>query len=93
MKLGQKIFDHDDRLIIQNTYDTDAAFTHAQALRDAGKTDFGESKVLASVPGWVVGEWLKEAGVAWDDPAADDVIKRKLLSGEVSKFRVWEGTY
>jgi hypothetical protein len=41
----------------------------------------------------LINEWLKEAGVAWDDPAMDDIIKRKMLSGEFDKLRVWEGTY
>ena len=38
---------------------------------------------VASVPAWVVTEWLKEAGVAWDDPAAKDVLRKKLMSGDV----------
>ena len=37
---------------------------------------------------------LKEAGVKWDDvEARQQVVKRKILSGEFDKFRVWKGTY
>jgi hypothetical protein len=39
-------------------------------------------------------QWLKEAGVDWSDHgAAQEVIKRKMLSGDFNKFRVWEGKY
>ena len=49
---------------------------------------------VGRVPGAMVSLWLKEAGVKWDDThAANDVIKRKMLSGEFSAFRNWEGTY
>ncbi len=42
----------------------------------------------------ILSQWLKEAGVDWSDRgAAQEVIKRKMLSGDFAKFRVWEGTY
>jgi hypothetical protein len=41
----------------------------------------------------LINEWLKEAGISWDDPARADVVKRKMLSGDFDKLRVWEGTY
>jgi hypothetical protein len=42
----------------------------------------------------VLATWLKEAGVSWSDTeAAKEVVKRKMMSGEFSKFRVWEGSY
>ena len=88
-----KHFHDDGKLILQRTHDPNPALERVKQLRDAGKQDFGDSKMIAEVPTWVVGEWLKEAGVAWDDPAMDDVIKKKLLSGDVAAFRVWEGTY
>jgi len=85
---------HDDgKLILQRTHDPNPVMERVKHLRDAGKQDFGDSKMIAEVPAWLVGEWLKEAGVAWDDPAMDDVIKKKLLSGDVGAFRVWDGTY
>ncbi len=93
MKIAEKRFEDDGKLIIQKTHDPTPSLERARLLRDAGKQEFGESRMIASVPGWLVSEWLKDAGVAWDDPAMDDVIKKKLLSGDVSKFRVWDGTY
>jgi hypothetical protein len=44
--------------------------------------------------GAVLAAWLKEAGVEWSDTeAAKEVVKRKMMSGEFAKFRVWEGSY
>lgn len=92
MKVGERLLDDDGKVIVQTAHDLTPSFEHVRQLRDRGP-DFGESKIIASVPAAVVFDWLKEAGVRPDDPAAKDVIKRKLLSGDVSKFRVWEGTY
>jgi hypothetical protein len=42
----------------------------------------------------LVNEWIKEAGLTWDDgDAVQDMLNRKLLSGEYSKLRAWEGTF
>lgn len=87
---AKRMFEEDGSLIIQSTHDTNAALNFAQQLRDRGE-NVGESKIIGTAPAWLVSEWLKEAGVAWDDPAADDVIQRKLMSGDVSALRVWEG--
>ena len=65
----------------------------AQAYRDQGIDGFSENKLVGVIDAALLGEWLKEAGVAWNDPARDDVIKSKMLSGEFDKLRVWEGTY
>jgi hypothetical protein len=42
----------------------------------------------------LVGNWLKEAGVQWHDTnAVNEVINRKLMSGEFNKLRAWEGKW
>jgi len=92
MQIGQRHFHDDGRLILQRTHDPNPVLDNVKRLREAGKQDFGDSKMIGQVPTWLVGEWLKEAGVAWDDPAMDDVIKKKLTSGEFSALRVWDGT-
>lgn len=91
-KLGERLLDHEGKVIVRRTFDATGALEFNRQLRDRGE-NFGESKIIGSAPASLVGEWLKEAGVRWDDPAADEVIKKKLMSGEVSKLRVWEGTY
>jgi hypothetical protein len=63
-------------------------------LREAGVGQTGESRLVGTIPMHIVAEWMKEAGLSWDDnEAKKDVIKRKMLSGDFDKFRVWKGTY
>lgn len=79
---------------VKRTFDPNPTLTSVAALRQANVQDFGESKHVGRVPGWLIAEWLKEAGVRWDDVAArDDVIRKKMLSGEFNAFRNWQGTY
>lgn len=94
MKIGERLFDDDGRVIHRTTYDPNPALEKARVLRGRGGDQFGsDSKMIGIVPATMVTQWLREAGVRWDDPAAEDVINRKLQSGEYSKLRVWEGKY
>ena len=95
MKIGEKFIDDDgDKFVIQKTYDPNPTLDAVAQLRSAGLQDFGESKHVARIPGWMVTEWLKEAGVRWDDvKARDEVVRKKLMSGEFSKLRNWEGNF
>lgn len=91
--MRERFFHDDGSIIHQRTFDVEPAIERARALRDAPTLPMSDSRLVASVPMPVIAMWLKEAGVKWDDPAAQDVVKRKLLSGEASKFRVDERTY
>ena len=62
-------------------------------MRQNGNAHFGESVCIGVVDAALMHEWLKEAGVKSNDPAAEEVIKRKMLSGEFDKLRVWDGKY
>jgi hypothetical protein len=96
MKIGEQFIPGDDRdtFHIKETFDAQAALDQAAALRSADATRMGESRLVAEVPMWLVEMWMKEAGVAHNDNAArQEVLNRKLQSGEFSKFRVWDGTY
>ena len=93
MKLSEKLVADGDRLIHARTFDAEPHLDDVAAIRSATNGVHGENRHIARVSNWLVKEWLKEAGVSWSDPAANDVIKRKLLSGEVGKLRVWGGTY
>ena len=93
MKLSEKNTLQDGKLIRQRTFDATPQIEEAKALRNAGKVGFSEHKHIARVPNWLIHEWLKEAGVDASDPAAQDVLRKKLLSGEMSQFRVWEGSF
>ena len=95
MKIGEKVhFDGDDKFVIQNTYDNNPYLDEIKQMKAAGVGMTGEKRLVGRVPMHIVNMWLKEAGVKWDDTAAkQEVIRKKLLSGDFAAFRVWEGTY
>ena len=96
-KISERMFldDSGENLIIEKKYDQTDGLHRAQVLRATlGEEQRGADKKCVGVISMdILAAWLKEAGVAWDDPARADVIKRKLLSGEFDKFRVWKGKY
>ena len=63
--------------------------------REVTENSFGSDyKHVGNVDLGLLGIWLKEAGVSWEDTGAmKEVIKRKMMSNEFSALRVWEGTY
>lgn len=93
MKLSEKNVLQDGKLIRQRTFDATPQIEQAKALRDAGIDGYSENKLIARIPNWLIHEWLKEAGVSHSDPAAQDVLRKKLLSGDADAFRVWKGTF
>lgn len=92
-KVAEKWIFEGGKLVHKKTHDYTPELRYAQMLRDAGAADQGESKLVGVFPTSVINEFLKKAGVSWDDPARDDVIKRAIMSGELDKFRVWKGKY
>ena len=96
MKLGEKVlYDHtEDKVVVQKTHDVNPEMHRAQMLREAGAGQNGEHRLVGTIPLNLIAEWCKEAGVKWNDTQArQDVVKRKILSGDFDKFRVWKGTY
>lgn len=95
MKIGEKFIDDEgSKFVVQKTYDPNPTLGAVAALRSAGLQGFGENKHVARIPGWMVTEWLKEAGVRWDDvKARDEIVHKKLMSGEFSKLRNWQGNF
>ncbi len=86
-------FEH-DHMVIKKKHDVSQALTDVQKAKDAGIGMSGENRLVGFLDGAVLAQWLKEAGVSWSDTeAAKEVVKRKMMSGEFSKFRVWEGSY
>lgn len=85
-----------DTFYIQNTFDPEPVMERAAALRSAGKTTAfgGDAWHIADIDIRVMDMIIKEAGLKWNDTeAVQDLIKKKLLDGSLSKFRVHEGTY
>ena len=96
MKIGEQVlFDHsDNKVVVKKTHDINPEMHRAQMLREAGCGQTGESRLVGSIPLNMIEQWCKEAGVKWSDTTARaEVVKRKILSGEFDKFRVWKGTY
>ena len=95
-RMKEKIkYDHnEDKIIINREYDVQPLLEKQKMLRDAGAENFGESKYVGSVPMYLVEEWCKEAGLKPDDTEArKEVLRKKLLSGEFDKLRVWKGNF
>ena len=93
-KISEKnSFDH-DHMVIKQRHDVSQALKDVRMAKDAGIGMSGEKRLAGFLDGAVLASWLKEAGVSWSDTeAAKEVVKRKMMSGEFSKFRVWEGSY
>jgi hypothetical protein len=88
-------FDGDDNMVIKKTFDASHMLNDAKHARETTDNAFGSDyKHVGNVDLAMLGVWLKEAGVSWEDTqAVKDVIKRKLMSNEFSALRVWEGSY
>lgn len=94
MKINEAVTEDDGKIIVKETHDVQSALDRAAALRSAGINGFSENRLVGTVPLVLLKEWAKEAGVKWDDrEAMSELLKRKMLSGEFSKLRVWEGKY
>lgn len=88
-KIAEDFFEEGGHLIHKRTFDTNAAIAEAAYIRDAlPNGDMGEMRCIGSVPMWLFNEWLEDAGVAWNDPAANDVLRRKLLDGSFAALQI-----
>jgi len=92
MRIGERLHVQDDGSVVQQkTWDPNPALDLARTMRDRG-ADFGESRAIGVVPAELLEAWVIEAGVRFDDHAAvDEIVRRKLASGEFLKLRVSEG--
>jgi hypothetical protein len=94
-KISEKFSFEDDKLLIKKTFDASHMLNDAQHARETTQNSFGSDyKHVGNLDLGLLGIWLKEAGVSWDDTEAmKEVIKRNMLSNEFSALRVWEGSY
>lgn len=95
MLLNKKIDYDDGKLIIHKQFANDPYLRRSELIREINPDGVvGESRFVGSIPMHLLAEWLKEAGVRWDDThAAQEVVKKKMLSGEFDKIRHWKGNY
>ena len=94
-KVSEKFSFEGDNLVIKKTFDASHMLNDAKHARETTQNIFASDyKHVGNVDMGLLGVWLKEAGVSWEDtPAVKDVLKRKLMSNEFSALRVWEGSY
>ena len=79
---------------IHKQYDNNVYLEQAKQIRDQGLGQTGESRLVGRIPMHLVAQWIKEAGLEWSDKQANqDLIRKKMLSGDFDKFRIWKGTY
>ena len=95
-RMKEKIkYDHNEnKITINRTFDVAPVIEQNKLARDMGKENFGDSKFVGRVPMYLIEEWCKEAGLQpHDTDARKEVLRKKLLSGEFDKLRVWKGNY
>jgi hypothetical protein len=93
-KIAERMFLDEGKLVIQSTHDFTPVAEKAKTLNRHGMDSLGESKLVALIPDEMVNQWLKEAGVRWDDrEGVEKVLARKLNDPDFSHFRVWGGRF
>lgn len=94
MKLGEQIYQDGDRVIHRRRFANDPYIERAEALRREHGGVQGENRLAGIIPMHLLAQWVKDAGLKFDDTeAVRDLVRRKMLSGEFDKLRVWGGTY
>ena len=74
------------------SYEFQQAIDDVESLRDVERAD--DWWHVGHIPRELLGIWIKEAGLTWDDTeAVRDLIKKKLLSGDFANLRPHQGSY
>jgi len=92
-KIGEDFIEDGGKLIHTKRHNWDAALQQAEAYRQNGNQSFGDSKFVGVIDMGMMEIWAAEAGIKFNDPAMKEVVKRKMMSGEFDKLRVWKGSY
>tara|TARA_R110002167_G_scaffold287349_2_gene492213 strand:+ start:104 stop:394 length:291 start_codon:yes stop_codon:yes gene_type:complete len=96
MKINEQVH-HDtknDKIIVESTYDNNPTLERAEQLRKAKVGITGHNKLVGTIPIHIVKMWCTEAGIKWSDTEAKrEIIRKKILSGDFDKLRVWKGTF
>lgn len=62
------------------------------ALRSAGHIGSNDSRLAASVPGWVILDWCNKKGLTWAHFMSDRKAQTRFLDDpDNSAFRIWTG--
>lgn len=92
-------FHHGDggEFYVEKRWDMQPNVEFATALRNGGLVNGllgSEARHVARIDKRLLDKWISEAGLKpHDTEAIRDMVDKKLMNGEFSKLRVWEGTY
>ena len=93
MKIGEEFIDGGgDTFHVKRTYDYTPTLEDAKALASKGAQN-GENWLIARIPRSLLAAYLKEHGVKFGDPAAEDLLARFINERDYSQFRVTEGKF
>ena len=94
MKLSERVFEEDGKLIVKQTHDWTGTIEKAKQLNRDTNGSFGESKLVGLIPMKLWAEWAKESGVsAADHGAMRAIVARKMNDPDYADLRVWNGKY
>ncbi len=95
MKIGERHWEDDGKLIIEETHDFNPILDSAEVLpdqRDLGGPQIADGKHVARLPMKLVAEKARERGVAWNDhEGMQKVVQEMIQSNEYAHFRIWGG--
>ena len=84
----------ENKIIVEKTYDNQGVLDRANDLRQGNHGMTGENRLVGTIPMHVITQWCKDAGIKWDDlEARKEIVRKKILSGDFDKLRVWKGTF
>ena len=84
----------ENKIIVEKTYDNQGVLDRANDLRQGKHGMTGENRLVGTIPMLVITQWCKDAGIRWDDiEARKEIVRKKILSGDFDKLRVWKGTF
>lgn len=93
-KIGEKVFEQDGKLVVQEKHDFSIVAERAKALASSGLTGGGDNRLVGLVPMKLWHEWAKKWGVKPSDTKAmREVVARELADRDNAQFRVWGGTF
>jgi hypothetical protein len=94
MKIAERVFLDENKLLVQETHDFNPTLEMAGRLRSGVVGHLGESKLVGLVPMKMWAEWAKKWGVNPNDASAmREVVARELADSDNAHLRVWGGKY
>lgn len=95
MLLAERMINHQNgTFTVQRTHANDPYLRNVERIRQVSDGVHGENRHVGRIPMHILAQWCKEEGIKWEDvQARQDMVRKKMLSGEFDKLRVWRGTY